>query len=436
MNHLRFTDFCLLFTISLSGFAYQTSRWCLRPVQDQLIDYYNIHTVEYTILQSFYSWPNIVSCIICGILINRIGLNKMFIASYLINMVGLFLMIISVIKIDYIYLCISRVIVGISNESLRISLNIYLVSNFNANRHGIVLSIFVASLAISSAINASLIYQIYLFVNKSMILTLSYPLFVNILSSIILYSWFKIRKYQQCKLEESELLQHVKLTKYDTKKFNILQITSFSKTYWLLILSGALWTTSAISWANIRISFLHHMYGYDYSLSTTLATIGNIMGMVITLIFGTVFDKYGHRGKILIIGNILYILSQYLLGWVHINLVFTIFTLFIFYLGYSAINANVWTCITVIIEDKNKLGTAYGLYISLIFLTNSIGFLMVGVFTNDDAESGSNMYLNVQLFVIGLALISIILMFIMYIMQFFYQKNKLELKIRGDEYDT
>eukprot|EP01084_Bolivina_argentea_P235351 396051_1 len=107
-----------LFIISLHGISYTVSRLTLVPVQDQLMNYYNIDAVEYNLLMSLYSFPNIVWGILCGILIDKYGIERILIFSWIVIFVGLFVILYSCINVDYIILCVGRIIVGIGDEAM------------------------------------------------------------------------------------------------------------------------------------------------------------------------------------------------------------------------------------------------------------------------------------------------------------------------------
>ena len=54
--------------ICANGLSYGINRYVLVPIQDQLIDWYNL-------LMTLYSWPNVLFSMICGILIDKFSNN-------------------------------------------------------------------------------------------------------------------------------------------------------------------------------------------------------------------------------------------------------------------------------------------------------------------------------------------------------------------------
>eukprot|EP01084_Bolivina_argentea_P018267 34007_1 len=122
----------LLTAICLAGIALVFNRNILVPIQDQLIDYYGINSIKYNLLQSLYSWPNVIAAICCGIFVDKIGINKMLFITYLIIICGQITMFISSLtylinnqSIQYLLLCISRCLIGIANESLLLTNTLY-----------------------------------------------------------------------------------------------------------------------------------------------------------------------------------------------------------------------------------------------------------------------------------------------------------------------
>eukprot|EP01084_Bolivina_argentea_P018268 34008_1 len=149
-------------------------------------------------------------------------------------------------------------IIGIANEPL------LLMSNFKSYQHGIVPGIFIAIVPLSEAI---ITYQIYSLL-QSISIPLILPLILTFIFSIplfiyIIYNILKINQITQ--------------NKNTNNKFNFIDIKSLM--YWLLIISPCAFSVGHHTWNNIKVSFIHHMYGYSYSISSTISTVNSFCGI-------------------------------------------------------------------------------------------------------------------------------------------------------------
>eukprot|EP01084_Bolivina_argentea_P086914 157044_1 len=206
MNHKIATSwvrwlFCgiiCLNTISL-GF----NRYNLVPIQDQIISWYNINAIDYNILMTLYIWPNVICGILFGIFTDKIGVRKIIILSWFITIIGLFTVFYSSIIKNYILLCIARLIVGIGNEGLSLSLKLYLIEFFKPNEYSIAFSFVLSSPSIGNMFNTYFSYQIY--VLFGIITAVSIPLIIAPFVCILLFTTMIVEKYIYSSTETQKL---------------------------------------------------------------------------------------------------------------------------------------------------------------------------------------------------------------------------------------
>ena len=137
------------------------NRYVLVPIQDQLMEWYAINAVQYQLLQTLYSWPNMICSILCGILIDKFSVRKILCVSWVILLIGLILIFISSFSSDYIMLCVGRTITGIGNEGLSISLKLYVIHFFQTREYGIVFGVYLAFISFGNGLNSFVSFQIY-----------------------------------------------------------------------------------------------------------------------------------------------------------------------------------------------------------------------------------------------------------------------------------
>ena len=401
----------LLFVVCFAMIGYTVSRYQLIPIQDQLIDYYDINDSNYTLLQSLYSWPNGLASILFGILIDKLGLNIMIFVAFIFTMIGNSITIYSAasyhVTDSYLMLCIARTIVGIGNESFNTSLRVFIVKNFDKNRYGLVFAIYSATVSFIQALNSIFMYQVYS-ISKSILFTLSVPLMIYPICTLplfihMIYEYiYAKKKNEETKLIVSSITQH--------QQFRIYDIFKLPLNYWLLLGVVCFWEISYRSFNNVQISFLHHTYGYNYSLSSTLGSISGFVAMIAKPVFGYITDKYGIKCRLLILGNVIICISHFLFGWVHINIPFTVFNLILFGMSSGCVLPILFSSLPLLV-NKNLTGTAYGISTSFRFIAVGIGYFVVGYLIKE--QDGTEKYRNVQYFEMIMPMIAIIISCIM-----------------------
>eukprot|EP01084_Bolivina_argentea_P012785 23939_1 len=395
----------LLAVFCLAVLAYGTNRYGLIPIQDQIIDYYDISDIDYNLLQSLYSWPNVVTCVVCGILCDKFGVNTMLFSSWSIMIIGDIIVILSAQNTYTFYwlLCIGRTIIGIGCESFNIAGKVFCWNQFNPKKHGVIFGIINATAALSSAANNIFIYQIYKLVNSIQITFLIQVIIIVCVSIPLFVYIFYNKQKESISSSESDTTN---LLKPETKnKFYVSDIKSLSLYYWMLLLSYCFLEVSVQSFSNIGVSFYHHMYGYSYSLSSILASTPTFVAVIGMPLFGYITDKYGMKCRFMICSGMIMIIVHWSLGWLHIDIILTVITLFLFGVAVSMLYPVIWSAIPIVV-NANIIATALGVITSFRFVCLAIGYILVGVLTQPN--DGNGKYENVQYFEMCTALLSVI----------------------------
>eukprot|EP01084_Bolivina_argentea_P227949 385074_1 len=192
----------ILLIICSNGISYGVCRHILVPIQDQLIDWYDINSIKYNLLMTLYAWPNVIFCICWGVLIDRIGVKKIIFTSWSINIIGLFVILYSCININYYLLCIGRFIVGIGNEGLNVSAKLYMIQFFKHSEYGIVFGVYSSFLALGSGVNTWITYRIYLWFNIKYAMAI--PLIISPFTAIPLFILMCVYKSMKIKSSQTD----------------------------------------------------------------------------------------------------------------------------------------------------------------------------------------------------------------------------------------
>jgi len=110
----RWTVFLIL---SCCMFAYYYTYDIPVALQEQLQEEYDINNVQYTLLFSAYSWPNVVIPILVGILTDKIGVNPVIVVVFTMAVVGNAIFVAGIYYGHYALMLAGRVVYGIGIES-------------------------------------------------------------------------------------------------------------------------------------------------------------------------------------------------------------------------------------------------------------------------------------------------------------------------------
>ena len=269
----------ILIIICIIAVPHAFNRHVLVPIQDQLIEWYNINDIQYNLLMTLYAWPNFIFCVVCGILIDRFGVRIILILSWIVVMIGLGILVYSSVIKQYLLLCISRIIVGIGNESLSIACRIYVIEFFNRNEFALAFGVFVAFGGFGTGLNTLIGYQTY--EAHGIVFAISLPLIIGSCVCLPLFGLMYYERYWFTESKELETKGLIETSHNDTnnqnRKFRLKDVVRLNRYYWVLLAGFTLWTASAGSFLNISVSYVHHMFGLSYDLSSTLGFIGSIM---------------------------------------------------------------------------------------------------------------------------------------------------------------
>eukprot|EP01084_Bolivina_argentea_P192439 330355_1 len=384
-----------------NAISYAVNRYTLIPIQDQLMEWYDINAVQYNLLMSLYSWPNVLCSILFGILNDKFGVRRMLIFAWFIVIIGLSIIIHSSTIQNYFLLCIGRTIVGLGNEALGLSLKVYVLQFFNTNEYGIIFGIYIAAQAIGGGTNTYISYQIYeLF---GLTYSLAIPLIITPFSIVAILTLMFYEKYKLTNNSSESTKLIIEDEQKKTDGFKLSDMKQFTIYFWILMSGSIFFAGGYQSGLNIGISFIHSMFGFDYQFATIIATFGTVISTCSYLLSGSLSSKFGRRIEMLLISNICLIVGHYIYGWINYNAFWAFFGQFLIRVAAGFNFPIVWSSFPLLVSDDVR-GTAFGFVVSFRFLVIGICYIIVGILTDDYDPK----YIKVQYFIIGAIVISTI----------------------------
>ena len=391
---------------------------------------------------TLYTWPNIVFSICCGILVDKIGVRRVIIISWTLTIIGLSIIVYSASIKDYILLCFGRTIVGIGNEGLSMTIKLYAIEFFSSNEYGIVFAIWNAFSSIGNAINNYTSYRMYAWFG-SIIYSLLLPLFIAPLVCIplcllmtseqtgVLSKMMGIYPQSNSNTEDTKLMIEPITNKPEQSqnKFKLSDIKEFKIYFWILLTGFALWCGATQSSININISFIHHMFGFSYELATWIGLYQTGNSFILYMVSGIGTAKIGRRMEFLLTASVTGFIGQYIFGWINTSITWAFIGTTLKSMSIAFTYPVFWACIPLLCDEKVR-GTAFGFATAIRFGTIAICYVIVGALTKE--EDGGDKYIDVQLFILVLIVISSLFYIILYIMDIKWN-NRILQKIDAKE---
>ena len=456
-NTQSYFRWIVLIIICWSMFSYS---YCYdNPValQNQLMSKYNLSNIQYNLLYSAYTFPNMILPFFSGILSDIFNADLMIIIFFIFIVIGQLIFIIGNIISKYYLMFIGRFIFGIGAESFSLVITPLIYEYFKNKELSFSLGLLLSLSRLGSSTNDYLTFYIYTKTNNNIIIPLFTGLILLIFALILIillllqrYSvYFVLKKNKNHSLLQkggkrkkiiekkniyydsltqhsinSTDIEHLKYESMDEKsddddiiddnnnnnnnKLKLSDINKFDQVFWLLVINCGLIYGVVLSFMNIGSDYLQTHYGYNHKLGNTLLMLPYIVSAIITPIFGYISDKIGKRCYLLLISTIMLIITHFIFIFISTAIMyFSIIAMICLGISYSIFCAVIWPSFALVVPDK-LIGTGYGIPCVFYNCILSIFYILVGILTNtgNKNKSNKNYYQNVEIFLFSLSIFS------------------------------
>lgn len=203
-------------------------------------------------------------------------------------------------------------------------------------------------------------------------LDVSRPILVGLIMLCIGLISFFIYTFMDKKLDASIAENEEPSTEEDFQIKDILKIIG-NKGWWYIAILCVLFYSAVFPFLKYASDLMVNKFGVDESLAGTIPALLPFGNILLTPLFGSIYDKKGKGATIMIIGSILLILVHalfsvpFLSSWV-----LAIVLILVLGVGFSLVPSAMWPSVPKIIPEK-QLGTAY----ALIFWVQNWGLMGV-----------------------------------------------------------
>ena len=239
--------------------------------------------------------------------------------------------------------------------------------------------------------------------------SLSTPLLVALAFLIIGLLSFLVFCVMDRKLDKKGQMVEDKNSSSDEFRFSDILVTLRNPGFWLITIFCVLFYSAVSPFLKFSTKLMVIKYGVDPDIAGFFSSIAPFGTILMTPLFGLVFDRWG-RGVTLVITGALMLTAVHF-GFslpIHSSAV-AIALMVILSIGYSLAPAALWPCVPKIIPLK-CLGTAY----SMIFFIQNFGRAIIPMFVGRANETDPSYTTSMLIFsftALGAALTAIVMLY-------------------------
>jgi MFS family permease len=362
----------VLIFVSLAMFGNYYFYDALSPIADLLVKQLHFTDSNIGLLQAAYSFPNIFTVVIGGVIIDRIGLRR----STLIYGVLCFLgAIITVLTSHLWIMAAGRLIFGMGAESLIVAVTTALAKWFKGKELSFAfgMNLTFARLGSFAALNSPTWA-------KAAYVNWRYPFLIGVgmcslcVVGAVIY-W----------VMDSYAEKHYELGQAGaTDKVVFKDLFQFGVSYWYIVALCIVFYSGIFPFQTFAVKFFMDAHGATREFGGFLSSMLTLFAMIATPLFGLMVDRIGKRALFMMFGSLMLIPVYLMMAYTHVNLYVPMAMMGV---AFSLIPAIMWPSVAYIV-DQSKLGTAYGL-MTMIQNIGLFGFNLLIGWANDYSHASA-----------------------------------------------
>lgn len=369
----RIYRWLVLIFVSLAMFGSYYAYDALSPLADVLKQQLGFSDVNIGFLQFMYSFPNIFTVVIGGLIIDRFGLRRAMMIFAVLSFIG---PAITAATGHLPVMATGRLIFGMGAESLNVACTTALARWFRGKElsFALGLNLTASRLGTFAALNsptwARAAYESW---RSPLLIAAGF----SALCVIAAITYWVMEEGAEKRYD----LGHV-----STDKVVFTDLWKFGASYWLIVALCVVFYSAIFPFQTFAVKFFMEAHGATREFGGFLSSMLTLFAMILTPIFGLWVDRIGKRALLMMFGSALLIPVYLMMAYTQINLYVPMAMMGA---AFSLIPAVMWASVAYLV-DPGKLGTAYG----LMTMLQNIGFggfnLLIGWANTYSHASASN----------------------------------------------
>ena len=350
----------------------------MAPLMDLLKEVFHWTPTEYGIFNSAYGWLNVFlfMLIFSGMILDKLGARITGIGACALMIIGCSLKYYAIsqpfegeifgLRTQVFIACIGFAIFALGIESAGITVTKVIVRWFKGHEMALAMGIQVAVARVGTALAMSTTIPLSRSMNS-----LSGPILLGLGALCIGLIAFLVFCVMDKKLDAS--MTAADKTKEEPFRVKDIGYIFMNKGFWLVAMLCVLFYSAVFPFLKFATSLMIHKYNVAPELAGNIPAILPFGTILLTPLFGGIYDKKGKGATIMIIGAAMLIVVHALFASPFLNIWwFAAALMVVLGIAFSLVPSAMWPSVPKIIPE-NKLGTAY----AMIFWVQNIGLSMV-----------------------------------------------------------
>ncbi len=371
---------------SLSIFGAYYFNYALSSIKPMLESILGWNSEDFGTYTSAYAWFNVFlfMLIFSGFILDKLGVRKTGLGATIVMFLGtalnywavkhqfsadavVHLPILGDMKAQVWWSSLGFAVFGVGTEAIGITISKAVVRWFKGKEMALAMGMQMAIARLGTALAIGI--SIPLALKFSVTAPILFALIVMLLGvvSFIMFSILDI------KLDKSENTADEVVNPDDEFKVKDILFIIGNLGFWYIAILCVLFYSAVFPFLFYANDLMVNKYNVDPSLAGTITMLLPFGTIILTPIFGGIYDKLGKGATIMIIGSLILILVHGILAIPSLNL-WWIAAIMVIVLGiaFSLVPSAMWPSVPKIIPEK-QLGTAY----AVIFWIQNIGLMLV-----------------------------------------------------------
>jgi MFS family permease len=361
----RLYRWMVLVFLSVAMFGSYYAYDALSPLADVLKQQLGFSDSNIGLLQAIYSFPNIFTVVIGGLVIDRIGLRKSLMIFGVLCLIG---PAITAASGMLWLMAAGRLVFGMGAESLNVAVTAALARWFRGKELSFAfgLNLTICRLGTFAALNSpTWARSAYAYWRWPFLIALG--LSVLCVVGVVVYWVMEVHAEKKYSLGEAS-----------TDKVVFADLFKFGVSYWFIVALCVTFYSAIFPFQTFAVKFFIEAHGTSREFGGFLSSMLTVFAMICTPLFGLFADRVGKRALLMMLGSVLLIPVYLMMAYTHVNLYIPMAMMGV---AFSLIPAVMWPSVAYIV-DQSKLGTAYGL-MTMIQNIGLFGFNLLIGWAND-----------------------------------------------------
>jgi predicted MFS family arabinose efflux permease len=337
--------FLILITISLMLFGNYFAYDITSVLGPRLMEGMGITEGTFGLLYSFYSWPNMVTLLIAGLLIDRLGTRTMSLIFSSLIVVGT---VIVATAPTITIMIVGRAVFGIGAESLIVCQSAILAKWFKGRELAFAFGLsltFMRLGTIASFNSGSWIADAFEGWRTGMWVAVGLCV-VSLIFNIV-YVILERNAHGRVTLAEAPAGDKIVLS----------DIKHFGASFWLITALCVTFYSAIFPFTAFSTDFFMEKWGLTNQAGGSLTSLVITASMILAPILGGAVDRFGRRGTMMMVGSLLLVPVYLLFG---LTMFTPVVPVVLLGLAFSLVPAAMWPAVPLVVNEKH-VGTAFGL---------------------------------------------------------------------------